>query len=181
MKTSVVLFALTVNLSAQSEAEIESLLAKISTYQYGGDPAPAIQLDELVGKISGSPESRKTVEALLLKFLQSNATPAGKEAAYRQLSLVGSSASVPVLAPLLMQIDTAEMARYALAAIPGVAADEALRNGLAKAPSDRIRIGIINSLGRRRDAKSVTALAALISSPNPEVTAAAVAALASIA
>src|SRR5262245_34592891 len=171
MKTSVVLFALTVNLSAQSGAEIESLLAKISTYQYGGDPAPAIQLDELMGKISRSPESRKTAEALLLKFLQSNATPAGKEAAYRQLSLVGSNDSVAVLAPLLMQVDTAEMARYALAAIPGAGADEALRKGLAQAPSDRIRIGMVNSLGRRKDTKSVSSLAALISSSNPEVSA----------
>jgi HEAT repeat protein len=161
-------------------AEIEGLLAKIATYQYGGDPAPAIQLDEMVGRLSGSQELRNMAEGLLLKFLQSNATPAGKEAAFRQLSLVGSNTAVPVLALLLTQIDTAEMARYALSAIPGPLADEALRKALAQAPGDRVRVGIINSLGKRRDAKSVNALAALVSSSNLEVAAAAAAALASI-
>jgi HEAT repeat protein len=171
-----------VTLAAQTQvADIEGLLAKIATYQYGGDPAPAVQLDEIVGKISGSAQMRQRVEALLLKFLQSGATPAGKEAAFRQLSLIGSNASIPVLAPLLTQVDTAEIARYALAAIPGAAVDEALRKALGAASSDRIRIGIINSLGRRRDAKSVPALAALVSPSKPEVTAAALAALASIA
>jgi HEAT repeat protein len=168
-------------LGAQTQvAEIERLLAQIATYQYGGDPAPAVRLDEIVGRISGSAQTRGAVEGLLLKFLQSNATPAGKEAAFRQLSLVGSERSIPVLEPLLTQIDTAEMARYALAAIPGAAVDEALRKALQEAPSDRIRIGLINSLGRRRDSKSVPALAGLAASASAPVTASALAALASI-
>jgi HEAT repeat protein len=172
------LFAL---LDAQSrQAQIESLLAKIATYQYGADPAPQVRLDELVGRLSGSVHSKQMIEGLLLKFLQSNATPAGKEAAFRQLSLVGSNAAVPVLAPLLVQIDSAEMARYALAAIPGAAADEALRTALGKAPSDRIKIGIVNSLGARRDSKAVAAIAPLSSSSNLELAAAVMAALASI-
>ncbi|MCP5115790.1 MAG: HEAT repeat domain-containing protein, partial [bacterium] len=73
------------------------------------------------------------------------------------------------------------MARYALAAIPGPAVNEALRNSLGRAPNERSKIGIINSLGHRKDAKAVPVLAALISSVNPAVTAAAVAALANIA
>ena len=132
------------------------------------------------GSNRDQPSPKRRSRLCCLKFLQSDATPAGKEAAFRALSLVGSNASIPVLAPLLTQVDTAEMARYALAAIPGAAVDEALRKGLAAAPSDRIKVGIINSLGRRRDSKSVPAIAALISSRNPEVTAAAAAALASI-
>jgi HEAT repeat protein len=182
MKTSAILALIAAaGVMAQTAADVEALLAKISTYQYGGDPAPSIRFEEMVAKSSGSAEKRKMIEGLLLKFLQSNATPAGKEAAFRQLSIVGTSASVPVLAPLSLQIDTAEMARYALAAIPGSEVDEALRKGLAAAPSDRIRIGIINSLGRRKDTKAVSALTALIGSNNTEVIAAAAAALASIA
>jgi HEAT repeat protein len=173
-------FALiTLPLAAQTQ-QIESLLAKISTYQYGGDPAPAIQLDELLGKLSGSAQSKRTAETVLLKFLQSDATPAGKEAAFRGLSLIGSDASIPVLAPMLTQVDTAEMARYALAAIPGPAADEALRKALAAAPSDRIKIGIMNSLGRRKDSQAAPAIAEFTSASNTEVVAAAAAALASI-
>jgi HEAT repeat protein len=81
----------------------------------------------------------------------------------------------------LTRIDTSELARYALAAIPGPAVDEAMREALKRAPSDRVRIGLINSLGRRKDPKSTPAVAALLSHPNPEVMAASVAALASIA
>ncbi len=161
--------------------EIEPLLAKIAVYEYGLDPDPVVAFNELVEDLQGSPEQRKALEARLLKFLQSGATPAGKEVAYRQLALIGSPASVPVLAPMLAHAETAEMARYALAAIPGAAVDEALRKNLGQAPNDRIRIGIISSLGNRKDMKAVPALAALISPGNPEVTVAAVAALANIA
>jgi HEAT repeat protein len=183
MKASAILFTClaTVPLRAQTAADMEVVLAKISTYQYGADPAPLVQLDETVGRLSGSADKRRMAEGLLLKFVQSNATPAGKESAFRQLSLVGSTASVPVLAPLLIKVDTAELARYALAAIPGSEADDALRQALGRAPSDRIRIGLINSLGRRRVSKAVTAIAAFTSGPNAEVGAAAAAALATIA
>jgi HEAT repeat protein len=166
---------------AQLTAQLESLLSKIATYNYGGDPSPAIQLDELIGRASGSAESRKVLEARLLRFLQSDATPAGKEAAFRGLSIVGSDASIAVLSPMLIAIDTAEMARYALAAIPGPAVDDALRKALSQGPSDRIRIGLINSLGRRRDAKAVPVLSPLLTGSNLELTAAAAAALAAIA
>ena len=73
------------------------------------------------------------------------------------------------------------MARYALASIPGPAADEALREGLGHAPNQRVRIGIIGSLGCRKDTKSVPALVALISFSDEDLTGAVVAALANIA
>ena len=78
---------------AQSAAEIDRLLARISTYQPGTDPAPAIEFDELVEQSMASAQFRKVIEIRLLQFLQSKATPAGKEVAYRGLSLVGTSVS----------------------------------------------------------------------------------------
>ncbi|MGH9720320.1 MAG: HEAT repeat domain-containing protein [Bryobacteraceae bacterium] len=180
MKRLTLLLLFAIPASAQT-ANLDALLTRIATYQYGGDPSATIQLDELIGKASAPAESRRTIETRLLQFLQSNATPAGKEAAYRGLSLIGSNASIPILAPMLTTIDTADLARYALAAIPGPAVDDALRKALLQAPGDRIRIGLINSLGRRRDAKAVSVLAPLISPGNLEVAAAAAAALASIA
>jgi HEAT repeat protein/type 1 glutamine amidotransferase/sugar phosphate isomerase/epimerase len=160
---------------------IEPLLAKLATYDYGDDPAPATELDELVSASQATPAVGQAVEARLLEFLQSNATLAGKNAVLREIRLIGSSASVPVLAPMLAREESAEMARYALAAIPGPAADQALRAGLGRAPNDRVRIGIVSSLGERRDEKAVPALAALLSSSNPEIGSAAAAALANIA
>lgn len=166
---------------ARTAGEMEPLLEKISKYEYGADPEPAILLDELVSGSLSSPELRKAIEARLLRFLQSDATLAGKNAAFRELALIGTGVSVPILAPMLARAETAEMARYALAAIPGVEADEALRNGLSRAPDDRIRTGIISSIGQRKDAKAVPELAKLLAASNREVAVAAAAALANTA
>jgi type 1 glutamine amidotransferase/HEAT repeat protein len=162
-------------------SEIEPLLAKVAVYEYGADPDAIVAFNELVEDLQGYAGERKALETRLLQFLQSNATLAGKETAFKELALIGTEASVPVLTPMLTSVATAEMARYALAAIPGAAVDDALRKSLGQAPDDRIKIGIINSLGHRRDTKAVPALAALAPSANLEVAAAAVSALANIA
>ena len=195
MNRNAALFALTMaaSLAAQAQtkapparpshtpAEVDRLIARISTYEIGANPAAPIEFDELVEQSLDSAEFRKVIETRLLRFLQSQATPAGKDVAFRALSLVGTDASIPVLAPLLARAESAEMARYALASIPGPAADEALREGLGHAPNQRVRIGIIGSLGHRKDPKSVPALTALISFSDEDLTAAVAAALANIA
>ena len=63
---------------------------------------------------------------------------------------MGSEASVPVLAGMLADPKTADMARYALERIPGAAVDRALRDALAKTPA-KTRIGI-DQHDRRRAA-----------------------------
>jgi HEAT repeat protein len=80
---------------------------------------------------------------------------------------------------MLMRAETAEMARYALARIPGPAADEALRKALQET-SGKAKIGIINSLGQRRDSKALPALSLLIASPDSQVADAAIYALGNI-
>lgn len=164
-----------------AQTEIEPLLAKVAVYEYGADPDAIVAFNELVEGLQGSADQRQALEIRLLQFLQSNATPAGKEMVFKALALIGTEASLPVLTPMLTRVETAEMARYALAAIPGAAVDDALRKSLGQAPNDRIRIGIINSLGHRQDTRAVPALASLASSSNLEVSAAAAAALAGIA
>jgi HEAT repeat protein len=161
-------------------AEMEPLLARAATYEYGQSREALAAFTEFVQQSMGSPELLKQIEARLLRFLQSGATAAGKDFAFRELSLIATNASIPVLAPLLTDAAFSQMARYALARIPGPAADEALRQALEKAEG-KVRIGIINSLGERRDPKSVPALRALAGSADPAAAEAAVAALAAIA
>jgi type 1 glutamine amidotransferase/HEAT repeat protein/sugar phosphate isomerase/epimerase len=167
--------------SRHQPSEIEPLLAKAAVYEYGLNPDAIVAFSELVEDLQGYVGERQALETRLLQFLQSNATLAGKETAFKELALIGTEASIPVLTPMLTRAETAEMARYALAAIPGAAVDDALRRSLGQAPNDRIKIGIVNSLGHRQDTKAVPALAALVPSSNSEVAAAAVAALANIA
>lgn len=100
-------------------------------------------------------------EAELLAVLRSESTREQKSAACRHLARVGTKEAVPVLAALLGDEEMSHMARYALETIPDPSADEALRDALGKVPA-RQRLGVIGSLGVRRDAKAVAPLAELL-------------------
>ena len=72
------------------------------------------------------------------------------------------------------------MGRYALERIPDAAATAALRDALPKTEG-LLKVGVINSLGVRRDAESAAALTALLENQDQQVAAAAAAALGAIA
>lgn len=164
---------------ARSAAEMEPLLAKISTYEYGRSREALAQLSLFVEGAMGSGALLQEIEARLLKFLQSDATAAAKEAVLKELSLIATVESVPVLTAMMVRAETSEMARYALARIPGPAPDDALRKALDGA-SGKVKIGIVNSLGQRRDAKAVPALRVLASSSDSRIAEAAIFALGNI-
>lgn len=84
-----------------------------------------------------------------------------KAIACKQLAIYGSAAAVPALAPLLRDAELASWARIALEAIPGAAADRALREALGETQG-LLQVGVINSIGVRRDAGAVEGLAALL-------------------
>ena len=67
---------------------------------------------------------------------------------------IGTAESVPALAALLPDKDLSHMARYALERIPAPEAGAALRDALPKL-SGALKVGVIGSLGVRRDAASV--------------------------
>ena len=80
------------------------------------------------------------------------------------------------LAALLPAISTSDMARIALERISGAEADAALIDALGKA-DDKSKIGIVNSLGARKTAAAVPAIAPLLKSKDPLLAEAAAAAL----
>ena len=80
-----------------------------------------------------------------------------KRSTCKQLAIHGSSAAVAELAKLLPDEQLSSWSRIALEAIPGIESDDALRNA-AKSLEGRLLIGMINSIGVRRDAKSVQLL-----------------------
>ncbi len=100
-------------------------------------------------------------EARLLAVLRSDATLQEKSAACRQLARVATKEAVPTLAALLGDEQLSHMARYAMEPIQDPSADEALRDALGKLQGPQ-RLGVIGSLGARRDAKAVGALAELL-------------------
>ena len=115
-------------------------------------------------------------QAKLIETLKSDAPPQDKAIACKQLAVYGGKEAVPALAALLPDEQLSSWARIALEVIPDPAADEALRESIGKVKG-RLLVGVINSLGVRRDAKSVTALIGRLKDGDAEVASAAAVAL----
>jgi HEAT repeat protein len=115
-------------------------------------------------------------EKELLAVLQSEAPAADKAIACKKLAIDGSAAAVPHLAKLLTDPQLHSWARIALEAIPGTESNEALRTA-AESLEGRLLIGVVNSLGVRRDTKAVELLAKRLEDKDAEVASAAAVAL----
>jgi type 1 glutamine amidotransferase len=161
-------------------AELQELLGKVKTYDWGQSRLALTEVSEIIKKAQGDKSQLAKIEKALLGVLDSDATRAGKQFVCRELSIIGTEQSVPTLAKMLTGEETSDMARYALERIPGSAVDEALRGALRKARGNA-RIGIINSLGQRRDEGSVKVLSRILGRKNQLAAIAAAAALGQIA
>ena len=168
------------DLPADATPSLDIALAATAAYEYGQSRGPLTELGNILQSAYGSPEVLGRIQQRLLELLRSDATLAGKQFVCKQLSIYGTEEAVPTLAAMLAEATTSDMARYALERIPGAAADEALRKALPKARG-KVKVGIINSLGQRRDSQSVTALRGLVYDANAATAMAAVAALGRIA
>ena len=102
------------------------------------------------------PATKQEVDKLVA-VLKSNAEIKEKMDACRLLSIVGTKDAVAPLAALLGDEQLSHMARYGLEPIPEAAVDEAFRNALGKLKG-RPLVGVIGSIGVRRDAKAVEPL-----------------------
>ena len=120
--------------------------------------------------------ARAVKPAELIAVLQSSAPKTEKVKAFKPLAVFGNKDAVPAIAPYLADEELSSWARIALEAIPDPACDEALRKAEADLKG-RLLIGVINSIGVRRDAKAVDALATRLGDADADVAAAAAAAL----
>ena len=85
-----------------------------------------------------------------IAVLQSDAGLQEKGVACRQLAHCGTAEAIPVLAKLLADEKLAHLARFGLEAMPDPAAGAALRAALNTLKGMQL-VGVINSLGMRRD------------------------------
>ena len=112
--------------------------------------------------------SRQEQAEKLIAVLDSDAPHKEKVDACRQLARVGSKQAVPVLAGLLGDEELSHMARYALEPIQDETVDEALREALGSLKGLPL-IGVIGSIGARRDAESAGPLANMLQDPDADV------------
>ena len=115
-------------------------------------------------------------ERELIAVLRSNAADNEKAMTCKKLAVEGSGAAVQDLASLLKDEKLASWARIALEAIPGKAADEALVKA-SYSLQGKLLIGVINSIGVRRDAAAVDSLKIRLLDKDSDVASAAAVAL----
>ncbi len=116
--------------------------------------------------------------AKLIAILQEpNASVYAKAKACQKLAVVGDKSAVPALAALLADPQLSNYARFGLEPIPDPSADDALRAALQKVRG-KLLVGVINSIGHRRDKKAIAELERLRHDADTEVARAADAALA---
>lgn len=119
----------------------------------------------------------KEQEAKLIAVLsKADASRKAKADACRELGRVGTHEAVAPLAALLGDEELSHMARYGLEPIPDPAVDAAFRDALAKLKG-RLLVGVIGSIGVRKDPRAVEALAAKLGDGDAEVAQAAARAL----
>lgn len=164
--------------AAIDKAEIDDKLSAIVNYERGMDTQPLIAVERLIRDSQNQPEQRKYIERRLAGLL-AGATLEGKSFICKQLWFIGTAESVPAIAKLLADEETADMACYAIGQNPSPEAGQALRDALGKA-SPKLQMRIVNLLGDRRDTLSIGALGKLVFDAENQVAEAAVAALGKI-
>jgi len=118
--------------------------------------------------------------ASLIRILTTASSPEFQKAkACQRIGELGAKEAVPALSALLGSEHLAVYARYGLEPIADPSVDDALRAAISKLKGNLL-IGVINSIGKRRDAKAGPALAKMTYGADADVARAAIAALGSI-
>jgi HEAT repeat protein len=117
---------------------------------------------------AGPPADREQEAKLIAVLGKSDAAIKDKADACRVLALVGTKECIAPLAGLLGDEKLSHLARYALEPNPDPAVDEAFRAAL-KTLKGRPLVGVIGSLGVRRDTKAVEPISAFLKNADPAV------------
>ena len=111
---------------------------------------------------------------LLALVKDPNSTVFQKAIACKKLAFVGGKEAIQPMAALLSHPQLSCYARFGLEPNPDPSVDEVLRAALPKLKG-RLQVGVITSIGVRKDARALDALTRLIDNSDPEVAGAAAA------
>ena len=149
-------------------AALDKAWDTLKTYDWGADPETLKPIDQAIVATHGDTAARKALEKSLVDALVGGISRSAQDYVCRRLRVIGTTQSVAALAALLPAEETSHIARYALERIPDETAAEAMRDALPKV-SDKLRPGIIGSLGARRDTKSIKTIAKHLRDSNIQV------------
>ena len=141
---------------AAHAADTADPAARASRYESGSDVTPLREIDAMLQASIGDAARRAELEALLIRMLAAESTFEARRAACERLSVCGTEAALPALAPLLADEQTAGIACLALGGIaspkatglkPQFTTDGAFgitRASRAKPPSSSVSLPIVN-------------------------------------
>jgi HEAT repeat protein len=155
---------------AAVQAQVDELIPGLAAADAEQRYEPRMKLQALAAEASkpGAEEARFELEqALTVRALDPKVGQPARVWMIRQFEFLGGAGAVPALARLLGDPDAEirETARRALELNPAAPAGAALRSALKAAGDPAWRIGLVHSLGRRRDTVAVESVAALLGDP----------------
>lgn len=162
--------------ASAADPSLDAAFQALVHLQQGQDLGIFGPIEQVILHAHSDARVRTDIERRLIGVLQQDATGLAKQYVCRQLALVGSDASIPILANMLSNAQLSSMARYALEGIDSAAAKASLRAAI-KVTNGRQLVGVVISLGRLADADAVAAISALLAQQDPELREAALTAL----
>jgi HEAT repeat protein len=140
----------------------------LKKFDWGTDLGVLAPIEDAVIAAHGDSGVSQDLENRLIAALKGDLSRDAHGYVCRKLAIVGTAAAVPTLAGQLGDKDHSHMARYALERINAPEAGAALREALGTANGTQ-KLGVIGSLGSRRDAAAVTPLSRLLPTDDPAV------------
>ena len=141
----------------------------VAALQYSGSQEPLAQLRQAISSAGQDMTRLSAIERELAGLLERpDTTYAGRQAICENLGRLyavtfssGKPTIPPVLVAMLADDTQVDLARMALERAPGTSVDEVFAAGLGRS-AGRVRIALIQSIGNRRIASAVPALAGLL-------------------
>lgn len=150
------------NVEAAAAMTVEQAWAALPTYKHGESRVCFAVLSHALRQTADPDRRRQFVGRLVAALEDPKTTNDAKDFILRELCIAADDSAVPALARLLPDKELSHLARAALEQTPGDAAGAALRQALSTLRGDLL-VGVVTSLGRRRDAQAVRLLAPLLS------------------
>ena len=141
----------------------------------GSSRLPEAAIEDVIRH--ASPQQYRAIEDRFIEILQNpGSTYAAKQFVCRMLRQIGPDRSLPYLAQMLLDDALTDDARFAMQGHASPAIDRTLRESLDRL-SGAALVGVVGTIGQRRDRDAVPQLVGLIDTTDPGLTAAIVGSL----
>ncbi len=165
---------------AQEVPNLHEALNYLKTYKFGMNREPLEPILEAIKTTQNNSQKQEKLSKQLAEILP-HCSIDGKRFIARQLVVIGTPSIVPNIEPLLKNKETVDIACRILEQIPGKEATQSLIKALQqKEINDADKIGLINSLGRRKDSSALDILSKHLDDSSAEVQKSAIMAIGSI-